>query len=97
MHPFNPSPLFVGDFRTPMNYIGFYWTLPVNWAGFTTLPSDADAAAKVSCTIRYQVVWSAEPLSETRAQGDWTWARAWGKALLLGEAKSFSNLNKSPM
>lgn len=38
-----------------MNYIGFYWTLPVNWAGFTTLPADADEAAKGSLTIRYQV------------------------------------------
>lgn len=38
-----------------MNYIGFYWTLPVKWAGFTTLPPDADEAAKVSRTIRYQV------------------------------------------
>jgi len=34
--------------------VGFYWTLPVPWAGFTTLPEDIDAAAKVSRTIRYQ-------------------------------------------
>ena len=33
---------------------GFYWTLPVPWAGFTTLPVEFDAAAKVSRTIRYQ-------------------------------------------
>lgn len=36
------------------NAIGFYWTLPVPWAGFTTLPEDIDAAAEVSRTIRYQ-------------------------------------------
>lgn len=36
------------------NAVGFYWTLPVPWAGFTTLPDDIDAAAKVSRTIRYQ-------------------------------------------
>jgi hypothetical protein len=34
--------------------IGFYWTLPVNWAGFRDLPRDVDAAAKRSRTIRYQ-------------------------------------------
>ncbi|MBS0122627.1 recombinase family protein [Thetidibacter halocola] len=34
--------------------IGFYWTLPVPWARFTTLPEDIDAAAKASRTIRYQ-------------------------------------------
>lgn len=38
-----------------MDYIGFYWTLPVPWAGFTDLPKDPDAAAKASRTIRYQV------------------------------------------
>ncbi len=38
-----------------MNYIGFYWTLPVPWAGFTDLPKDPDAAAGMSRTIRYQV------------------------------------------
>lgn len=38
-----------------MDYIGFYWTLPVPWAGFTSLPTDPDAAAKESRTIRYQV------------------------------------------
>jgi hypothetical protein len=38
-----------------MDYLGFYWTLPVNWAGFTSLPKDADEAAKASRTIRYQV------------------------------------------
>lgn len=38
-----------------MNFIGFYWTLPVPWAGFTSLPDDPDAAAKASRTIRYQV------------------------------------------
>jgi hypothetical protein len=38
-----------------LNFIGFYWTLPVPWAGFTVLPTDPDEAAKVSRTIRYQV------------------------------------------
>lgn len=38
-----------------MDYIGFYWTLPVPWAGFTSLPADPDAAAQASRTIRYQV------------------------------------------
>ena len=36
------------------NAVGFYWTLPVPWVGFTTLPDDMDAAARVSRTIRYQ-------------------------------------------
>lgn len=36
------------------NAVGFYWTLPVPWAGFTELPNDVDAAAKTSRTIRYQ-------------------------------------------
>jgi len=36
------------------NAVGFYWTLPVPWAGFTALPEDIDAAARVSRTIRYQ-------------------------------------------
>ena len=35
--------------------VGFYWTLPVPWAGFTELPADIEAAAKVSRTIRYQM------------------------------------------
>ena len=35
-------------------YIGVYWTLPVNWAGFRDLPQDVDAAAAASRTIRYQ-------------------------------------------
>lgn len=33
---------------------GFYWTLPVPWAGFTALPSDIEGAAAASRTIRYQ-------------------------------------------
>jgi hypothetical protein len=36
-------------------YVGFYWTLPVNWAGFRDLPTDADSAAALSQTVRYQV------------------------------------------
>lgn len=35
-------------------FIGFYWTLPVPWAGFRTLPKDAGEAAAKSRTIRYQ-------------------------------------------
>ena len=34
--------------------MGFYWTLPVPWAGFTDLPADLDVAARASRTIRYQ-------------------------------------------
>lgn len=34
--------------------IGFYWTLPVPWAGFTTLSVNVDEAATQSRTIRYQ-------------------------------------------
>lgn len=34
--------------------IGFYWTLPVPWAGFTTLSANVDEAARQSRTIRYQ-------------------------------------------
>jgi len=37
------------------NAVGFYWTLPVPWAGFTRLPEEIDEAAKVSRTIRYQL------------------------------------------
>jgi hypothetical protein len=35
-------------------FIGFYWTLPVNWAGFRNLDVNVDAAATASRTIRYQ-------------------------------------------
>lgn len=35
-------------------FVGFYWTLPVNWAGFRDLPVDVVAAAAASQTIRYQ-------------------------------------------
>lgn len=34
--------------------VGFYWTLPVPWLGFTKLPDDIDEAATKSRTIRYQ-------------------------------------------
>lgn len=34
--------------------VGFYWTLPVNWADFRRLPSDVEGAANASQTIRYQ-------------------------------------------
>lgn len=37
------------------NAVGFYWTLPVPWAGFKDLPADIEAAAEVSKTIRYQM------------------------------------------
>ena len=36
------------------NAVGFYWTLPVPWAGLVSLPNEIDEAAKVSRTIRYQ-------------------------------------------
>lgn len=35
-------------------YAALYWTRPVKWAGFTTLPTDPDEAAKLSRTILYQ-------------------------------------------
>jgi hypothetical protein len=35
-------------------YVGVYWTLPVNWAGFRDLPPSVNAAAAASRTIRYQ-------------------------------------------
>ncbi|RWO88607.1 hypothetical protein [Mesorhizobium sp.] len=35
-------------------YVGFYWTRPVNWAGLRKLPKDVDEAARNSKTIRYQ-------------------------------------------
>lgn len=35
--------------------VGFYWTLPVPWAGFTALPKNIEDAAKASRTIRYQM------------------------------------------
>jgi hypothetical protein len=35
-------------------FVGFYWTLPVNWANFRSLPKDAEAAADKSRTVRYQ-------------------------------------------
>ena len=35
-------------------FVGFYWTLPVNWAGFRELPVDVAAAAAASQTICYQ-------------------------------------------
>ena len=38
----------------PNHYIGFYWTLPVNWAGFRRLSTKVDDAAAASRTIRYQ-------------------------------------------
>ena len=53
-------------------YVGIYWTLPVNWAGFRDLPPDVDAAAAASRTIRYQ---------RERVRG---WVREQG-GTLLGE------------
>ena len=35
--------------------VGFYWTLPVPWAGFRKLPTGVEEAAKLSKTIRYQM------------------------------------------
>jgi hypothetical protein len=34
--------------------VGFYWTLPLPWAGFRDVPQDIDAAAKASKTIAFQ-------------------------------------------
>ena len=34
--------------------VGFYWTLPVPWAGFTQLSDDIEQAAQQSRTIQYQ-------------------------------------------
>lgn len=34
--------------------VGFYWTLPVPWTGFRTLPDDLEQAVQQSRTIRYQ-------------------------------------------
>jgi hypothetical protein len=36
-------------------FVGFYWTLPVNWTGFRSLPKDVEEAAAKSRTIRYQM------------------------------------------
>lgn len=36
------------------SFVGIYWTRPVPWAGFVTLPANADEAAARSLTIRYQ-------------------------------------------
>lgn len=35
--------------------IGFYWTLPVPWAGFRNLADGVEEAVSVSKTIRYQM------------------------------------------
>jgi len=35
-------------------FVGFYWTLPVRWAGFIGLPGDAAQAAGISRTVAYQ-------------------------------------------
>jgi hypothetical protein len=35
-------------------FVGFYWTLPMPHLGFNELPTDVEAAAKASRTIRYQ-------------------------------------------
>ncbi|WP_407525066.1 hypothetical protein [Methylobacterium oryzisoli] len=35
-------------------FVGFYWTLPVRWAGFLVLPEEAARAAEASRTIAYQ-------------------------------------------
>ena len=51
-------------------YVGVYWTLPVNWAGFQDLPPDVNAAAAASRTIRYQ---------RERVRG---WVREQGSTLL---------------
>jgi hypothetical protein len=37
------------------NAVGFYWTLPVNWADFRDLDENVEVAAQRSKTIRYQM------------------------------------------
>lgn len=37
-----------------MRHVGFYWTLPVFWAGFRQLDPRPEIAARQSRTIRYQ-------------------------------------------
>lgn len=44
----------IEDGRVRKAAVGFYWTLPVPWAGFESLPRDVDAAADASLTIAYQ-------------------------------------------
>lgn len=39
---------------TNKKFLGFYWTLPVPWAGFSALSKDIDRAAEQSLTIHYQ-------------------------------------------
>ena len=34
-------------------YFAFYWTFPVPWVGFTSLPDTVDEAETISRTIRY--------------------------------------------
>lgn len=36
------------------NAVGFYWTLPVPWAGFTQISGTVEEAAQQSRTLRYQ-------------------------------------------
>jgi hypothetical protein len=43
----------LGIFRMGQTYFAFYWTFPVPWVGFTSLPGDLDEAAAASRTIRY--------------------------------------------
>lgn len=40
--------------RYQPRYVGFYWTLPVRWRGFTNLSSNVDEAVTQSRTIHYQ-------------------------------------------
>lgn len=49
-------------------YVGFYWTLPVRWAGFTNIAPDADGAARESTTIRYQRALARAYASEFNAE-----------------------------
>jgi hypothetical protein len=50
------------------DYIGFYWTLPVPWAGHQTLPQDVDEAALKSLTIRYQRECARQWVKENKGQ-----------------------------
>ncbi|MDV7145638.1 hypothetical protein R3X27_23390 [Tropicimonas sp. TH_r6] len=42
------------DDRKMQRYVGFYWTLPVPFADFTSLPENVAEAAASSRTVRYQ-------------------------------------------
>ena len=60
--------------HSPLRIIGFYWTLPVPWRGFTRLPKGIDEAAAASRSIRYQ------------RERVWRWAKDEGGQVVAEEA-----------